>query len=257
MPDLVDKFFSSDLSPLEEDELDGLLESSTDAADRFAQKAAEAYARYGLPEEGLPPAGTGSYGGRNLLRFLAALAVVAVIGFGVKWAAKLRPLVASSNVEEGVTIVPLVVTSETLPAQNKQNPDSASNLKSVPALSAPGDRGNKVPETPASGAAAGKTQLQMAGVSSPAPGRGHSRLKIDLVIAQSGPVTVLILDSSGTQVKALYAGNLPAGIHAFIWDGKLDGGKTAPPGQYQIESRNGTASQTKAFWITPKKKTAS
>jgi hypothetical protein len=97
---------------------------------------------------------------------------------------------------------------------------------------------------------------EMSPPQSPVPTeKGYSRLKIDLVIGQSGPVTVRILDSSGADVKNLYSGPLTAGTYAFTWDGKLDNGSIAPPGKYQIESRGGDGAQTREFWIEKKKKT--
>jgi len=50
MLELVEKFYRQDLTEVEEGTLESLLETSPEAADRFADLADEAYARFGLPE---------------------------------------------------------------------------------------------------------------------------------------------------------------------------------------------------------------
>src|SRR5579862_532187 len=88
MVDLVDKFYLADLSESEEEALDVFLASSPEAAGLFADKAAEAYARYGLPDPGVTK-GPG-FSSRWSLGFLA-LVLVLMAGYGWwrrEWAVK-------------------------------------------------------------------------------------------------------------------------------------------------------------------------
>src|SRR5258708_4394954 len=50
MADLIEKYFKQDLTEAERKALGDELASSEDGAGKFAEKAEEAYRRYGLPE---------------------------------------------------------------------------------------------------------------------------------------------------------------------------------------------------------------
>jgi hypothetical protein len=308
MADLVDKFYSADLSESEEEALDGLLASSLEAADRFAEKASQAYARYGLPDPDSKP-GPNS-GWRKGLGFLALLIALAggYLWWRAGWTAQpnatnnLSSLTANTqgspinNGNNGLPAFQGSSSSEATPSgQSLSTMASQNGLKNVknknsrPSASVSNGSATasqevpiRVPSTPSgstvgtdlknslssNSSVPGSVQVASANIASPAgapmgtqppqtpaPGpQGHSRLKIDLAISQSGPVTVRILDNTGVDVKDLYSGTLAAGTYAFTWDGKLDNGKTASPGKYQIESRNGSTVQTKDFWIEPRKK---
>jgi hypothetical protein len=271
MADLIDKFYSADLSESEEEALDGLLESSQEAAEKFAQKAAEAYARYGLPETG-PEEGLGMGWRRG--RVFLGLALVLLGGLGLwrsGWIGKIYSTFNPPDLPVSV-VYPLpkeIPAGPTLTADSssskgftqKEKTQSTTAVSTGPGLenslnSHPQADGTlQVASTNLPQQSAGPNGLQPPPASSgPAP--GHSRLKIDLAIAQSGPVTVRILDSTGEDVKDLYRGALAAGTYAFTWDGKLDGGKTALPGKYQIQTLGPAGTQVRDFWIQPKKKTA-
>jgi flagellar basal-body rod modification protein FlgD len=58
--------------------------------------------------------------------------------------------------------------------------------------------------------------------------------------------TVAIKDANGLVVRSLNLGALPAGVHAFVWDGKADSGAQAAAGNYSygVSARRGTATTT-------------
>ncbi len=303
MADLVDKFYSADLSESEEEALDGLLASSLEAAGRFAQKAAEAYDRYGLPDPDSRP-GRGS-GWRGLGLWALALVLMASYGlWQVLWKVKptgtihmpglysntpASPVSGSTGSSTSVGLPEEEITSSGKPGSSKpshartrrfSNPlpvkesktqtlvSKSNGVKTVPPMvSSQGPvsgsfsttGADKGPTLNPSAMGSGQSSLRPEIPPPLTPGfstKGYSRLKIDLAIGQNGPVTVRILDSAGADVKSLYSGSLAAGTYSFTWDGKLDNGKTAPPGQYQIESRNDSTVQDKEFWIQPKRKAA-
>jgi hypothetical protein len=316
MADLVDKFFSMDMSESEEEALDQLLASSPEAASRFSEKASEIYARYGLPDLG-PDSTPGKNFWWRLRLGLLAFVLFLAGGYGWwcnRWGGQSHPLnnLSHPGVNETASSVPanagfpgsmVSIPSDATPlgesilskrpkakakshaglngaeGKNTQSPDSfpggspadslaiSSRVPSFPAGSAPSTGlkdGLSVNPPVAGSIQVASSNLpppsaETSGISppqSPVPTeKGYSRLKIDLVISQSGPVTVRILDSLGIDVKNLYSGPLTAGTYAFTWDGKLDNGNTAPPGKYQIESRGGDGAQTREFWIEKKKKT--
>jgi hypothetical protein len=316
MADLVDKFFSMDMSESEEEALDELLASSPEAASRFSEKASEIYARYGLPDLG-PDSTPGKNFWWRLRLGLLAFVLVLAGGYGWwcrQWGGKSPLLNNFSYLGTNETALPgsgnkglpasmISIPSDATPsgesihtqgpkvlAKNQSDLESVEEKNSLPSTSGPGGSAadslaitSRVPSfppasTPATGLnnslaanppGAGSLQVasaplqsqtasphEMAPPQSPVPTeKGYSRLKIDLVISQNGPVTVRILDSSGVEVKNLYSGPLTAGTYAFTWDGKLDNGNSAPPGKYQIESLGGQGTQTREFWIEKKKKT--
>ena len=246
MADLVDKFYEGDLTPAEEESLDLLLESSPEAADRFAKRAAEAYARYGLPDMG-PESNPGQGFGWRLRLEMLALVLTLTAGYG--WWHHRQSV--SSNVS-AESQAPAVESRSTKPALAKpsggreagENPSEKLLPQSQKAgLSKAGENqaleGNPVPAV---------------GPASKAPGAGGkaSRLRIMVEIGQEGPVTVEILDAQGARVKSLFNGALPSGSYSFSWDGKLEDGRKALPGQYRIETHSGSTVQTQEFSIEKK-----
>src|SRR5580698_10179419 len=290
MADLVDKFFSMDMSESEEEALDQLLSSSPEAASRFSDKASEIYARYGLPDLG-PDSTPGKNFWWRLRLGLLAFVLLLAGGYGwwcSKWGGKSSLLNNLSHLGANETALPgsggkgLPATmisipsnatppGESIPAQgpkvsakNQSDMEKAEGKNSLPSASSPGGStadslaaSSRVPSFPpvsapatglnnslaANPPAAGSLQVasaplqsqasaphEMAPPQSPVPTeKGYSRLKIDLFISQSGPVTVRILDAAGADVKDLYSGPLKAGTYAFTWDGKLDNGNKAAP----------------------------
>jgi flagellar basal-body rod modification protein FlgD len=54
-------------------------------------------------------------------------------------------------------------------------------------------------------------------------------------IEQPAEVMVFIYDSSGCEIKRLYAGQCEAGVHGIVWDGSDNEGYTVPDGTYHFE----------------------
>ncbi|MBS3935327.1 MAG: flagellar hook assembly protein FlgD [Sulfuritalea sp.] len=66
-----------------------------------------------------------------------------------------------------------------------------------------------------------------------------------LELAQAADaVTVTIKDGNGLVVRSLGLGALGAGVHAFVWDGKADGGAPAAPGNYSYSIGAQTGDKT-------------
>lgn len=286
MADLVDKFYSVDLSPGEEEALDDLLSSSPEAANRFAEKAAEAYSRYGLPD-----LGPHSHPGKNSwwrLR-LGLLFFVLVSGGGFGWwrhhqntenpspeasgiqasvpasgLSGLKPGRSDSVIEKTITLSRPPQTADPDAQGKKDSPigklkGKSGTLSDSPSRQPEGFSGSRAPLSGPPPTAGQESKSLEAGNLSPLPQdhpatRGYARLKINVDISQAGPVTVCILNSAGIKVKDLYAGTLPAGERSFTWDGKLDDGRKAQPGSYRIETHSGNQVQTQDFQIEQKKK---
>lgn len=238
MIDLVEKFFSGDLSPAEEEALDALLASSPEAADRFAEKAAQAYSRFGLPG---PDSHQGSR--RSWLSLLLLLALA--MGYG--WhryggfqkalgpAAQTAVSSSSETENQKTTAVPPGIPAK---SPSISYGDKLHGIAPVSNLS--GEKGARTtPATPSPQATGRKTR---------------SQLKISVQIKRDGPVTVQILDSGGLAVKSLYTGSLRAGTYAFAWDGRMDNGLKAPPGDYRLQTQTGANVQTQEFSILAKGK---
>ncbi len=63
---------------------------------------------------------------------------------------------------------------------------------------------------------------------------------IDGVIGLDGSatnVTVMVQDGSGALIREIGLGTRPGGEVGFSWDGLMDSGEYAPPGQYRISAR--------------------
>ncbi len=78
MADLIDKFFSEDLTEAEEQALGEALMASDEQALKFGRLAEEAYARYGLPDPGTGSSGAGGLTGGPSLTTWCLLGLVAV-----------------------------------------------------------------------------------------------------------------------------------------------------------------------------------
>ncbi len=228
MSDLVNQFFLRDLSLAEEEALDSLLGSSLEDANLFADRAAQAYARFDLlepndePDSRLGPepnAGpdsgpeTGSKADKGLWRLWGFGLIVLGLAAGLyEW----RQYASVQTETPGMT------TTQGVPAP-----------ADIP-VSAPSQEIKKTPSAKASGV------------------KTISRLKINVQVAQAGPVTVWILNGSGFLVKTLYQGSLAAGDYAYSWDGRLENGQKAPAGAYRVETHTGSMVKTQNFLIQKK-----
>jgi hypothetical protein len=63
-------------------------------------------------------------------------------------------------------------------------------------------------------------------------------------LGRSGPVSLLLYDATGSMVRKLVSGAMPAGRHSSAWDGRDDWGRPVPAGVYYLRlvaDRNLTA----------------
>jgi subtilisin family serine protease len=86
--------------------------------------------------------------------------------------------------------------------------------------------------TPGEAPAPTRLALRRAGAN---PARGDVRLELWLPVG--GEVRVDVFDLSGARVRTLARGTLPPGRHPLAWDGRREGGETAPPGLYLARAR--------------------
>lgn len=91
-----------------------------------------------------------------------------------------------------------------------------------------GDGGELPPPVPALALAA-----------SPNPFRAETRLALSLPEARAAAIAVYGVD--GRRVRALFRGDLPAGNHDFVWDGRGERGARLAPGIYLAVARAGKA----------------
>jgi hypothetical protein len=71
------------------------------------------------------------------------------------------------------------------------------------------------------------------GASVPNPAAGTAR--IDYTVPARGPVSLRLLDVSGREVRTLVAGEVAAGRHEVLWDGRDARGRAMPAGAYFYE----------------------
>jgi glucose/arabinose dehydrogenase len=71
-----------------------------------------------------------------------------------------------------------------------------------------------------------------AAVLTSAPNPFSARTMLRAMTARSGPVTLDLFGASGRLIRVLHEGPLPAGMHAFEWDGRDEEGRPLPAGVY-------------------------
>ncbi len=67
---------------------------------------------------------------------------------------------------------------------------------------------------------------------------------ISFTLPQPGKATLTVYDVTGRKVRTLISGNLPAGAHSAVWDGKDERGKTVSSGMYLSRLESGKVSHT-------------
>ncbi len=217
MSDLIDKYFSEDLTQAEDEALEGLLSTSEVAAERFFAKAEKDYFSYGLPD----PVSTGI---RSWIRPIrgwmgpAVLLMVLLMG-GLFWSTHSVPL----SREAAPVVVP---SSPQVPVTEQRSIEK----KVVPLVRkiAPKTETTSVRET-------GSEPPAIGGISS----KTYAGVRVIVKQENAGPVVVRVLDSDGAEVRRLYDGPLSAGQWAFTWDGVRKDKTAASPGDYAIEINNG------------------
>jgi hypothetical protein len=214
MPDLIDKFFRTDLTEAEESALGEMLRSSDEAAQRFGRLSEEAWRRFGLPDPDAPASGAPAPAAPDAsllaVKLLgAALALFMGVGGWVVWKAGTGP-------------APTPAVPMTAPEPPAAAPEE---------IAAPG---------PSEDAATRPARSPGA----PPVGEGttdHKSYKLIKVVvnqAAEGQVVVRVLGPSGDEVKRLYQGRLAEGRWSFGWDGRAEDGTAALPGTYSVEIRS-------------------
>lgn len=83
---------------------------------------------------------------------------------------------------------------------------------------------------------------------SPSPFTGSTRF--DFTLPQGGFATVDVFDIAGRRVATLFRGEAEAGPHVASWDGRLDGGQTAPAGVYRAVLQTAAGRVTRSVVLT-------
>jgi hypothetical protein len=234
MVDLIEKFFQGELTEAEDETLAGLLNSSEEAAGRFAEAAKAAYISFGLPEPGLLENIT-----RLFRMYWGRYLTVAVAVGGLTTLYLLSEKGRNSKPETVPLPAPAAVTA---PAPVRQAPMLVPQRVKPPVEKQETPLRIPVPTTPLAGP--------------PEPGeegaKDYRNLKVVVQQDEGGPVLVRILGQDGLEVRRLYDGPLGAGQWSFTWDGILGDGRPAAPGRYQIEIKAGSALKTQEVVIRSK-----
>ncbi len=72
-----------------------------------------------------------------------------------------------------------------------------------------------------------------------APNPMNPRARVRFHLATGGQVRLTIYALDGKRIRTLHEGSLPAGDHAFSWDGRDNASKPLPSGVYAVEIRSG------------------
>lgn len=64
------------------------------------------------------------------------------------------------------------------------------------------------------------------------PNPFNPRVEVSLTLSRAAAASVTVLDLGGRLLRELHAGELPAGAHAFAWDGEDRAGRPLPSGVY-------------------------
>jgi hypothetical protein len=212
MVDLVTTFFERELSEAEADALGNLLQQSPEEALRYEGLLEQHYLATGLPAPQVPQSLTlpPSSGGLGASGWTGLAVVIALTGAGLLW--KFWPQVPAE-----VPVKPVIAPVKVAAPRNP--------IPSVPVQPAP---------------------VQPAPVEATAEGE---ELSVVVSTQAKSLVTVRILDSTGREVRGLFAGFVQPGQWAFKWDGELFNGVPAPAGEYQIDVQTGSLHQFKTIRI--------
>ena len=217
MADLVQEFFTRDLSEAEHAALSKLLEGSPDAALSYERLLEQNYLATGLPQptlpkglQSLPQSGAGGITGlgSSIKIFLVVLAATGAVLW--KFWPQTKAEISMPVQQPAQQILEKHLTAQVKPAVKKIAPLLPS--------------------------AAGST-------------REGQELSVVVDAPQRSLVTVRILNPAGKEVRALYTGFVEPGRWNFKWDGLLENGEAAGAGDYRIDVQTGAAHQSKDIRI--------
>jgi hypothetical protein len=222
MEDLVKAFFERDLSPIEEQSLDSLLESSPQDAFRLLETAKMLYSQTHLPS---PENQADKFVfSTNLFRtklFWSLLASCAIAG-ALWWEfSKIQPPAAARPVVSTFADPTFRVLKPAIELKPK-------NIEPKSLLSSPTK----------------PVQPQIYN-----PEKKYDGLS--LIVNQTAPglMTARVLDATGNEVRLLFANLLSAGQWTFSWDGREQDGRLAPSGTYEVEIQSGNTVLRKGIKI--------
>ena len=266
MADLISKFFKTELTEQEDQELSRVLLDSTEDSKRFVEEAESAYARYGLPEpkwpgdpHDFPRPQSGGRTGLWLAVGLVGLAAWAAWHYHSCLSSSLSTLdwhrflpineetpqpktipLSGKTILQPKAVVPGEATEDLTPGSEEDNPADEVDRNISPGGS------QQVP----TGLAQNHT-TPFAAPADPALAAKPSHDSIEVVVRRAAPglVTVQVLDGQGSPLLLLYRGTLREGSWAFDWNGRLADGQAAGPGRYQIQVQSGGRIQTKNVLI--------
>jgi hypothetical protein len=204
MEDLIKAFFERDLSPMEEQRLDSLLESSPQDAFRLLETAKTLYSQTRLPDpanqSGDVGFSTSAFGSKLFWSLLAGCAIA-----GALWWTH-RPSPSASFSAPGAPVSVFLKTPK---------PAFKALKHTATALTATQPRAY-------------------------VPGQKYDGLSIIVHQSSPGLVTVRILDPQADEIRLLFANLLDAGEWTFKWDGHQQDGQLAPAGAYEVEIQSGS-----------------
>ena len=209
MDRLMNKYFNAELTEAESKALSRRLATSEEAAWRFAEKAKEIYADFGLPE---PP---GAQSG--IARFFKP-------GWG-----KLMTVIATLGG---------IVVGYWLPKPEKGHFPETQDPPGIVVKSVTPFRQPLIP-----------TQRRIQAPPNSGLETDYRSLSVVVDQESDGVVTVRIFDPTGVEVRRLYDGPLAAGKWSFVWDGILDDGMPALAGTYRIVVEGGSISKSREIII--------
>ena len=76
----------------------------------------------------------------------------------------------------------------------------------------------------------------------PNPFAGRTTFRYEL--PRATPVRLVVYNVLGAEVAHLHAGDVPAGRHEAVWDGRSDGGAHVSAGVYFVRLETGSAMRT-------------
>jgi hypothetical protein len=222
MPDLVVKYFASELDRAEEATLEALLDGSAAEAERFSAMALSEYRDMGLPEPlsgGMRPRG-------NAWRWPLAC----LVGGCIAWLA--------------------------WPSSSCQRPDLALQGGAfavdahVPAPSAQAQAQAQVRNQNLPPIAMAEPRLQLDREAPKPEVRKGSLLGVLVSQKVEGLAQVSVQDGRGRELRSLFSGELKPGQWRFEWDGRLEDGSKASPGTYDIAVKRGKSLQLKQVQLS-------
>jgi hypothetical protein len=214
MSDLVLEFFERDFTDAEKDSLGVALKASEKEAMRFMDRAAEAYAKTGLPEPKAPhvrlPRGGGGQAAKSAGGKPSRL--------NIPW----------GGIQAFLTLLFVVVVA--LIAW--KGPDILGEKVESPALLLPDEA--DAPVAVKKAVAARKAPVPVI-LQRYVRGRTYRGLLAVVNKPTDGATKVRVVDSMDRVVRNLFDGVIGKGAWVFQWDGRQENGRMSPNGNYSIE----------------------